>query len=83
MNWDLTKFADGVDRERRRLELSGLDRFGAIGALLREIMSVVAGAEKGEPIPMWLIEKKTELDEEHAKRMRAVMERMLWWRFPG
>lgn len=76
MNWDLLKFADGVDRERRRLELSGLDRFGAIGALLREIVSVVAEAEQGLPVPQWMIDKHPELDAEHSRRMGAVMDRL-------
>jgi len=76
MNWDLLKFADNIDRERRRLELSGIEGSGAVGALLQEIVSVVAGADKGAPIPTWMIEKQPELEAQHSERMRAVMEAM-------
>jgi hypothetical protein len=41
MKWDLLKFADSIDRERRRLEFSGIEGLGAVGALLREIVSAV------------------------------------------
>lgn len=74
MNWDLLKFADNIDRERRRLELSGIEGSDAVGILLQEIVLAVAGAEAGAPIPAWMIDKQPGLEAEHSMRMQAVME---------
>jgi hypothetical protein len=76
MKWDILKFADAVDRERRRVELSGIEGSDAVGALLREIVSVVNEAEKGAPIPTWMTEKQPEFEAEHSRRMRATIGRM-------